>query len=342
MIYKISNKINIKYSRDFMQEFDSYEYTNNYNRIDNKMNYNKNFNNNDVINNFINNNSSELGHYLAGLIEADGSVITPKKSSKNTPAITISFHEDDKPLAEKICDKLGYGSIELIPSKKAVKIHIRGKYSILNTLFLINGKFRTPKIEKLNNLINYACKNWNNNLRRPLILLPLDDSPLDSNSWLSGFSDGDANFYININWPNEKKYGQIKLTFEIIQSRLDKIHFEKYKFIMNKIALFCKSKLEKYSISKFDRKGKQNAWRARVINKVGITVIVNYFNKFPLFSSKHLNYLSWKDAYLILIVHKEHIGRNKMKTYEKIKLIKEKMNKKRKVFNWNHLDDFYI
>jgi LAGLIDADG endonuclease len=225
----------------------------NYNEIFYKIKDDNNFINNAYLKN---NLVSELSHYLAGLIESDGSIIIPQVGSKNTLSVTISFHEDDKPLAEKICNILGYGSLELIPSSKAVKIHIRGKYSILNLLRLINGKFRTPKIEKLNSLIYYINKNWSRNVIEPLLVYPRDESPLNSNSWLSGFSDGDANFYVNINWPNDKKYGQIKLTFEIVQSRLDKEHFEKYKFIMEKIADFCESKFDKYQLSKFDRTGK--------------------------------------------------------------------------------------
>lgn len=144
---------------------------------------------------------------MVGIIESDGSIIIPKDSSKNTPSFTISFHEEDKALAEKICKTLGYGSIELIPNNKAVKIYIRGKYSILDFLYLIHGKFRTPKIEKLNDLINYINKNWNKNLKESILLNSVDNSSLDSNSWLSGFSDRDACFYISINWPNLNKYG---------------------------------------------------------------------------------------------------------------------------------------
>jgi hypothetical protein len=147
-IYKLSNLININCYRDFTQEF---EQKNNYNEID----YNTN-NNNALINN---NSFNQLGYYLAGLIESDGSIIIPQQGSKNTPSVTISFHEGDKALAEKICSTLGYGSLELIPLNKAVKIHIRGKYSIINLLRLINGKFRTPKIEKLNSLIFYINEN---------------------------------------------------------------------------------------------------------------------------------------------------------------------------------------
>jgi LAGLIDADG endonuclease len=108
------------------------------------------------LNNQSNNNlNSELGHYLAGLIESDGAIIVPKIGSKNTPTISISFHICDKPLTQRLKERLGYSSIEIIENRKAVRLHIRGKYSLLNMVSLINGKFRTPKIEKLGKLIEY-------------------------------------------------------------------------------------------------------------------------------------------------------------------------------------------
>lgn len=47
---------------------------------------------------------------------------------------------------------------------------------------------------------------------------------------------------------------------------------------MSKIALFCESKLGKYSVSKYDRSGKQHAWRASIVNKKGVNVLINYFD----------------------------------------------------------------
>jgi hypothetical protein len=101
----------------------------------------------------------QLGYYLAGLIEADGSIIIPKEESKNTPTISISFNIEDKPLAVCIKNQLGFGFIENIEKNNAVKLVIRSKDNILTIISLINGKFRTPKIEKLHKLINYANKN---------------------------------------------------------------------------------------------------------------------------------------------------------------------------------------
>lgn len=285
--------------------------------------------------------NSQVGYYLAGLIEADGSIIVPKEDSKNTPTISISFNIIDKPLAICIKNQLGFGSIENIENSNAVRLIIRGKYNILTLVNLINGKFRTPKIEKLHSLIDYINNKWN----KTVIPLSLDTGSFDENSWLAGFSDGDASLGINITWPNESinKYGQIRLTFELVQSRINEEHLFKYKIFMNKLSIFFNSKLETHYISKFDRGGKQKAWRARISNKKGATVVVNYFDKFPMFSCKFMNYKDWRLAYDILILKKEHIGgsENKLNTFKKVGEIKNNMNKMRVNFDWSHLKYFY-
>ena len=287
-------------------------------------------------------NNNQLGYYLAGLIEADGSIIVPQKNSKNTPTISISFNIIDKPLALCIKGRLGYGSLEEIIENNAIKLIIRGKYNILNIVSLINGKFRTPKIEKLHSLISYI-NNMSLNSEEKIILFGLDTSSFDKNSWLAGFSDGDANININITWPENSNngYGQIRLTFELVQSRIDDEHLEKYKDFMGNLSIFLRSKLGTHYISRYDRMGKQKAWRARIVNKEGATVLINYFNKFPMFSSKYLNYIDWQMAYNIIVIRKEHIGDKKLDTYKKVEQIKNNMNNKRLIFTWDHLNYFY-
>lgn len=56
--------------------------------------------------------SNQLGYYLAGLIESDGTLITPSYLSNTSPTISISFNTKDQPLAEKNQKTLGYGSIQ--------------------------------------------------------------------------------------------------------------------------------------------------------------------------------------------------------------------------------------
>jgi hypothetical protein len=56
-----------------------------------------------------------LGHYLAGLIEGDGSIIVPLKNEKGKllhPKVKITFVDKDSPLAKKLKEILGAGTIE--------------------------------------------------------------------------------------------------------------------------------------------------------------------------------------------------------------------------------------
>jgi hypothetical protein len=59
-------------------------------------------------------------------------------------------------------------------------------------------------------------------------------------------------------------------------------------------------------------------------------------DNFPLLSSKNLDYLDWKKAFLI-IVNKTHLTKNGR---ENILLFKNNMNSKRIYYNWNYLNTF--
>ena len=56
--------------------------------------------------------------------------------------------------------------------------------------------------------------------------------------------------------------------------------------------LFLGTSSEIY-LSKFDRSGKQKFYRARNTSQLGANEVVKYFNIFPLFSSKYLDFLAW-------------------------------------------------
>jgi hypothetical protein len=62
--------------------------------------------------------------------------------------------------------------------------------------------------------------------------------------------------------------------------------------------------------------------------------IVNYFTRFPLFSSKRLNYLDWLACHY-LIVSKNHTTQEGRVHALKLK---SGMNSKRTYFNWGHLE----
>lgn len=190
--------------------------------------------------------------------------------------------------------------------------------------------FRTPKINKLNNLINWINTNssYASLLSSPILKLPLDNSILFNNAWLSGFSEGDSSFQIRITKPNNERIGKGKFyyyvatTFELSQSRQNKELFNSYQNIMDSIANLFLAQVKIYNLSTYDRTGKQPAWRVRNSSKAGAAKIVEYFNQFPLFSSKHLDYLCWKEAFELIQSKKHHIkngieGLNRIEYFKK-------------------------
>lgn len=65
---------------------------------------------------------------------------------------------------------------------------------------------RTPKIEALHRAIRWINEKYNSSIP----CLGVDTSPLNSNSWLAGFTDADGNFYITVY--NRKKNSKLVRT----------------------------------------------------------------------------------------------------------------------------------
>jgi len=85
---------------------------------------------------------SELGYFLAGLIEGDGWF--GKKE------LHIIFSEKDIPLAYFIKKQIGHGNIYKIKNKKAVRYICKNEKGLSIILSLINGKLVSkPKYDQL-------------------------------------------------------------------------------------------------------------------------------------------------------------------------------------------------
>jgi hypothetical protein len=83
---------------------------------------------------------------------------------------------------------------------------------------LINGKMRTPNIHALNALIDWINRTRNSDSF--LKKLPLNSEPLGSNSWLTGFIEGDGYFQVRASAPSGKrKYPIVECRLELSQSQ---------------------------------------------------------------------------------------------------------------------------
>ncbi|OAX30659.1 homing endonuclease, partial [Rhizopogon vinicolor AM-OR11-026] len=213
-----------------------------------------------------------LGHYLSGLIEGDGYISITKKDGV---ILGITFNFKDKPLAEKLLSCLGKGSI-IKRKTNSIELRISHKKTLCQIIDLINGKFRTPKIDQLYKLIDWMNKKHSMNIDK----LPINDNAIFNDSWLSGFIDADGNFYIR----NSLK--QIICKFSLEQRMIYPKTNENYNMILNKICLSLKIKLhirKRISI-------KNSYYIIRVENQNAIKLLISYLDNYPLLSSKHLDF----------------------------------------------------
>lgn len=238
-------------------------------------------------------NDKEFGHYLAGLIDGDGHF-------SNQQQLIIVFNNKDASLAYFIKGYLGFGNIYKVKNKKAIILVISKKLGIIKVLTLINGKIRSEN--KLNQIKNNILSNPNFNL-----LSNFDknnDNDLN-NHWLAGFSDADGSFQIKLINKNNNKT-EVRLNFQIDQKQ-------------NELLILIKNLLG----GNIGYRKTQDTYYYGSTSFGSAKKVINYFDKFHLLSSKHLNYLKWRKSY-ILIQNKEHLN---ILGIEKFKKLKKSMNR---------------
>lgn len=298
------------------------------NLIKKSMNYTQNkFTSNKKIN--------HLGPYLAGLIEGDGSIIIRKgKQEKVTPAIIFTFHSNEIPLFEKI--KIIIGSGNIYKEKQNIcRYQITNIDAVIKVFNLVNGYFRTPKIEVLYKAID-NLNTWRN---ANIIKLPLDISDISSNSWLAGFTDADGHFSIkligNYGLSNSNERGRVKCVFSINQNEIYKKTGESCIPFMTILSKYFNCNLNYRNTISNLYKNPVKSVVFYVQNDKDHLLVTNYFNKYPLMSSKHLNYICYVKGL-------NYLGKRLTeKEILEIQAIKNSMNKKRIDYNWNHLKEFY-
>lgn len=291
------------------------------------------------------NSREKLGPYLAGLIESDGTLAVHDKESKTkkyNPKIALVFNIADEPLAIKLANLTKTGTIFKKKEAGYVLWQIQKLEEVIKIINIINGYMRTPKIETLHRVINWFNEYHNCNIN----CLNLDLSPIDSNAWLAGFTDGDGNFSINLT--DRKKNGHITskrvqtfFRLELRQTYHRNVSIEQggssYFIILNKIAKFLNVNL----LTRTRKKDDKLYYAFMVISHSAASnaKVINYFNRFPLFSSKYLAYIDWS-----YVVELSRIRAGKMLTLKEIseiEKIKAQFNSKRKSFNFAHLDRLF-
>ena len=293
---------------------------------------------------------SQIGPYLAGLIEGDGTIVVHNPNSttkKYTPKIIIVFKKADLPLANYLQNITKCGHVLIKPERGYVLWQIQDIVSIFTIVSIINGNMRTPKIEALINTIdwlnNYKINN-NNILQSSKEILnqitileskPLDSSPIDSNAWLSGFTDADGNFSINIHKRTNKNSTRVQLFYRLeINQNYHKLDTEGNKVsffpIISKIGLYLGVTV--YSRSRIINDKIFYSFTVVSHNKLSISKVCDYFNKYPLLSSKFLDFKDWSYIYKL-----QNLNSFTTSYLDNAIKIRTDFNKTRTTFVWDHL-----
>lgn len=274
---------------------------------------------------------SNFGYYLTGLIEGDGSIIVPKQERdyKNRlcyPSIQICFNLKDLPIALLIQKELGFGSLTRQKGVNAYRLTINTFDGLLFIIFLLNGKMKTKKILDFWKLIDWMNQKFSNlNIDKFVI----NKESLELNAWLSGFIDADGHFYIRTT--KNLKRTKIECKFVLVQSQLDHNKFDKFE-IMQDLANLLKTTVKLIRLNK-----PKPEYSIRTVNLLGNLQLKKYLEKYPIFSSKYLDYLDWLK--ILELFEKGRVNHNQNLDYTII--IKSGMNEKRFSFNWDHLQNFY-
>jgi len=246
----------------------------------------------------------------------------------------------DEPLANKLANITNTGTVYIKKNAGCVLWQIQKIDDVIKIINIINGFMRTPKIEALHRAIDWFNEFYSYNID----CLGLDLSPIDSNAWLAGFSDGDGNFSILLT--NRKKKGNITskriqtfFRIELRQTYHRDVSAEQggvsYYTILNKIATYLGVNL--YSRTREQKDKVFYAFMVISHNASSHAKVISYFNRFPLYSSKYLAYKDWS-----YVVEQARLRAGKILTQKEIsetEIIKAQFNNKRKSFDFSHLDN---
>ena len=244
--------------------------------------YYNHFNNKHVSYNLMRNrhikprNNSELGYFLAGLIDADGSICTSGYT------ITVNCHIRDISVAKYIKAVLHGGGVYRYKKVNGCYFYSHKK-GATRLAHLIADKLQLPrKIKQFNERLapranSELCNVHTSNIR-------------DDNHWFAGFVQGDGSFQFRIRKPGKPGWGsqvEILLSIEIKQECL----LKRIQATFGGHVGFRKSRNTYYYTS---------------VNLTNAQKLMTYFDRYQVTGPSYRMYLCWRRA-LLLVLEKKHL-----------------------------------
>ena len=183
------------------------------------------------------------------------------------------------------------------------------------------------KIHQLYKLIDWLNKHHNTNIDK----LPLKEGSLANDSWLSGFIDSDGSFSVqHTKVENNAKKRKISCRLRIEQRILDPVTGNSYLDVLTNIAKFLNCSL----LTRTQKSTDNEYYILTASSKNSTKILVNYLNRYSLFSSKYLDYKDWREIVLLMLENKHYTEEG----IDKTESVRNGMNRQRIHFTWDHLN----
>jgi len=156
-------------------------------------------------------------------------------------------------------------------------------------------------------------------------------------AWLAGFFDADGSFSFSFSLNSDGIPVKIR-TKACLELRTNYhrgvVSLSSYLPILTLIAdAFSVKTVNHYTRSSTGL----SIYRVSILSLLSKSQLISYFDRFPLFSSKFLNYRDWVSV--VDMVADRNMDLNVRG--QRLTSIKSDFNTTRTTFNWNHLESFY-
>lgn len=233
--------------------------------------------------------------WFIGFVEGDGAILTYGNR------LELVITQKDKLILDEIKEMLGFGKVSNYKATKLNNEINRFKVSDNENIFILahlfNGnlilKHRQSQIRRWIDVLN-TKRLISRGAEQIMLPIPIyTQEPTLCDPWISGFTDAEGCFNINITTRKEAITGYRVTPRYLLDQKndLSTLNIINYLFGFGRVRL---------------RSGTKDVYRYSVDSFKGITPIINYFNNFPLKTKKRVSFLNWCTVYYMLL-NKEHL-----------------------------------
>lgn len=256
---------------------------------------------------FTNSISNTWLSWFVGFAEGDGSLVT------SNGRLQFVLTQKESAILFHIANYLGFGYVRKFTSGKVTyyRYIVQDLKGVLLVTIIFNGNLAIPKrinqLSKWIDCLNGKLANSKStifNLVSTITLITSVFLPTLTDAWLSGFTDAEGTFNINITKRDNTNTGyRIQLRYILDQKHAIELLTLIKNLFNHGTVIVRKEDMYRYYCNTF----------------IGLSSIITYFDAFPLKTKKAVTLRNWKQVHN-MVINKEHLtqeGLNKVRILKK-------------------------